>query len=82
MILKPFGKRVTIRPIKEEETDGGVYVPDETKKRMSKGEVIGIGEEVKHVSVGDVIIFSPFHYDEVTEDLFVISEDDIWGVVN
>ena len=82
MNLKPFGKRVTIRPVKEEETSEGIYVPDETKKRLSKGEVIGIGEEVKHVIVGDVVIFSPFHYDEVNEELFVVEENDIWGVVN
>jgi len=80
MNIEPLGKRITLKPIKEEESDG-VYVPEDMKKRLSKGEVVNVGGEVTHVKVGDVVIFSPFHYDEITEDLLICDEQDIWGIV-
>lgn len=80
MNVKPFGKKVTIRPISDP-AEEGVYVPDELKKKISKGEVVGIGEEVKYVKVGDVVLFSPVYHDEITEELLIVEEVDIWGAI-
>ena len=45
--------------IKEEETtDGGIIVPSTIKMEPQKyGKVLSVGEKVKNVKVGDVIVF-------------------------
>ena len=48
-----------LRP-REIKTSGGIIVPETAKKMVEPqlyGEVLSVGEEVKNVSVGDIIMF-------------------------
>ena len=39
MKIKPIGKRVLIKPVKEEErTKGGIYIPGECKRKEEAGD--------------------------------------------
>lgn len=78
--MKPLGHRVLVEPIKEKlEEASGIVRPEDSKKReVAKGKVIAIGEEVKNVQVGQEVLFSPLHYDEISKELFVILDEDIW----
>ncbi len=79
MNIKPKGLRITIKPWKEE-VEEDVYVPEEVKK-MPVGIIVAVGEEVTKYDVGEKVIFSPHYYDEITEDLLIVLEKDIWGIV-
>lgn len=81
--MKPLGNRVLIEPIKEPsvEASGIVRPEDSKKKEVSKGKVVAIGDDVRKVSVDDIVLFSPYHYDEIRKDLFIIEDIDIWVVL-
>ena len=67
-----------------EKTSGGIYVPDTAKEKPQKGKVEAIGAEVKHVKVGDTILFDKYSGTKVNLDnneYLIIKEDDILGIV-
>lgn len=80
--MKPLWNRVLIEPIVESnEIAGGIVRPEDSKKKeVSKGKVISVGEKVQAVKPGDIVLFSPYHYDEIRKDLFVIEDGDIWVI--
>lgn len=81
--MKVLGNRVAIQPFKKEETTkGGILLHEVSQKQQAKGTIIGVGDKVKSVKVGDVVWFSPFHYDEITEELFIIEDTDLWAIDN
>ncbi|MBI4018918.1 MAG: co-chaperone GroES [Candidatus Aenigmarchaeota archaeon] len=43
MEIKPVGRRVLIRPVKEEKTKGGIYIPESAKEGRKEGEVLAVG---------------------------------------
>lgn len=82
--MKPLWNRVLIEPIVESnEIAGGIVRPEDSKKKeVSKGKVLSVGEKVLSVKPGDVVLFSPYHYDEIEKNLFVIEDVDIWVVLD
>lgn len=84
--MKPLGKKVTIRPRTKEEkikkTSSPIILLEDNKKEMTYGTVLDIGSEVTKVEKGDKVLFSPFHFDEIKEDLYIIEEKDIWAITD
>ena len=92
--LQPLGDRVVIRREESEETTaGGIVLPDSSKDKPARGEVISIGEgrllesgarsEIQ-VKVGDRVIFSSYAGEtlQIDEDeLLLMREDDILAVI-
>lgn len=56
-MFQPLGKRVLIEEIIEEKKQGILILKDESPKRFK---VTAIGDEVKKVSVGDIIVIANF----------------------
>lgn len=56
MKFKPLGERVVVEPIEEKST-GGIVLPETVKKLHVRGKVIAIGDEVKKVKVGDIVLY-------------------------
>ncbi len=86
MTIKPLGKRIVVKPFKQEEkTQGGIYLPDTaTKERPQRGEVIAVGPEFKEVKKGDTVIFAKYGGTEVKideEEYLVLGEDDVLAVL-
>ena len=92
--IRPLGQNVLVRRLEaEEKTKGGIVLPDTAKEKPKEGEVIAVGEgeiqkDGKHkafqVKSGDRVIFSSYAGTEVKlegDELLIISEDDILGVV-
>lgn len=87
--LVPFGDRIVIRPIVQEEVlASGIVIPDTAKEKGQQGEVIAVGpgrlEDGKRVpvevAVGDKILYAKYTGQEVkigTEEYIVISEKDV-----
>lgn len=86
MKIKPLGKRIVVRPLKQEEkTEGGIYLPETaSKEKPQQGKVAAVGSEFKGVKVGDTVVFAKYGGTEIQiedEDYLVLGEDDVLGVI-
>ena len=94
MKFRPLHDRVLVRRIEEnEKTAGGIIIPDTAKEKPQEGEIIAVGSGVRSddgkvtpldVKVGDRVLFGKYSGTEVRidgEDLLIMSESDILGVV-
>ncbi|MEQ6884419.1 co-chaperone GroES [Salicola sp. Rm-C-2C1-2] len=94
MKIRPLHDRVVVRRKEEEEkTAGGIVLPGNAQEKPSQGEVLAVGEgktldngEVRKpaVNVGDQVVFGQFAGNTVKvdgEELLIMSENDIYGVL-
>ena len=94
MNIRPLHDRVIVRRMAEERTSpGGIVIPDSAAEKPIQGEVVAVGNgkvldngDVRplEVKVGDKVLFSKYGGTEVKiegEDLLVLREDDITGVI-
>ncbi|TRZ87249.1 MAG: co-chaperone GroES [Methanosarcinales archaeon] len=69
MQIKPVGKRVLIKPMKEDEkTKGGIFIPETAKEKKKQGIVIEIGnidEKETPVKKGDIILYTGYSSEEM-----------------
>ena len=80
--MKVLADRVAVIPIEDPDTTpSGLYIPGSAKQRCDQGVVKYIGKDVKSVSVGDHVLFSPYSGTHVSTDvdglLFIFPESDI-----
>ena len=92
--LRPLGDRILVKRVKEEErTKGGIIIPDTAKEKPQEGKVVAVGKG-KHddsgklipieVKAGDKILFGKYSGSEFKlegEDLLILREDDILGII-
>ena len=94
MNIRPLQDRVIVRRMEEETTSpGGIVIPDSAAEKPSRGEVVAVGNglvldngEIRplDLKVGDKVLFGKYSGTEVKvdgEDLLVMKEDDIMGVI-
>jgi chaperonin GroES len=94
MNIRPLHDRVIVRRVEEErKSAGGIVIPDTAAEKPTQGEVIAVGNGRIHdngdvrpldVKAGDKILFGKYSGTEVKvngEDLLVMREDDIMGVL-
>ncbi|HEY8598025.1 MAG TPA: co-chaperone GroES [Thermomicrobiales bacterium] len=93
--LRPMGDRVVIMPAaREETTKMGIVLPDTSKEKPQRGEVIAVGpgrvaDDGKRieleVKVGDTVLFAKYAGTEFKledDELLILSEKDILAVIN
>jgi len=94
--IKPLGNRVLIQRSKAQTTKGGILLPDTAQEKPKEGLVVAVGPgkldengktETMYVKVGDKVLFSSYSGTEVKnlaeeEELLIMSEDDILGVLS
>lgn len=72
MHIKPLGKRVLIKPVKEEErTRGGIYIPETAKEKRKQGIVVEVGnidEKELPIKEGDTILYTGYSSEELEID--------------
>ncbi len=72
MHIKPVGKRVLIKPVKEEErTRGGIYIPETAKEKRKQGIVVEVGnieEKELPIKEGDTILYTGYSSEELEID--------------
>ena len=94
MNIRPLHDRVVVRRLEEEKlSPGGIVIPDSATEKPIQGEVVAVGNgklldsgEVRGLDVkaGDRILFGKYSGTEVKidgEELLVMREDDIMGVI-
>ena len=78
MAIKPLGDKIVIKVIEDsEQTQGGIFIPDNAKEKPQKGEVVAIGlgktldsgeREPVDVKVGDVVLYAKYAGTDVKLD--------------
>ena len=94
MKLRPLHDKVLVKRTEEDETSsGGIIISAAAKEKPSQGEVISVGPGKKlesgdlvpvNVKAGDTVIFGQYGGNEVKldgEDYLILSESDIFGVI-
>ena len=95
MTLRPLQDRVLIRRVEPEtKTSGGIFIPDTAQEKPMEGEIVAVGPGVRDensklqpldVKAGDRVLFGKWSGTEVKldgEDLMVMKESDIMGVID
>jgi chaperonin GroES len=95
MGLRPLHDRILVKRLEEgeEKSEGGIIIPDTAKEKPQQAKVLAVGDgritedgKVQPIDVksGDTVVFSKYAGTEVKidgEELLVIREDDVLGVV-
>lgn len=91
--LQPLGNRVLVRRLQQEESIGGILLPDTAKKKQEQAEVIAMGKGKVDkngqlipmpVKVGDIILFEKYSGQEVTldeQEFVILRADDIIAII-
>ncbi len=96
MKVRPLGDKILVkRSTAQEMTDSGIYLPESAKDKPKEGKVMALGNGILNrdtgeympftVKKGDEVIFSSYSGTEIKidgEELLILTEDDILGVVN
>ena len=93
-ILRPLGDRVVVRPAaREEATKSGILLPDTSKERPQRGEIVAAGKGRRNedgervemdVKVGDTVLFAKYagtEFKHEDEELLILSEKDIVAII-
>lgn len=94
MNIRPLHDRMVVKRLEEERMSaGGIVIPDSATEKPIQGEVLAVGNgkiaddgsvRALDVKVGDRVLFGKFAGTEVKiegEDLLVMREDDVMGVI-
>jgi chaperonin GroES len=91
--IGPLADRVVVRSLEgNEQTRGGLFIPDTAKEKPQQGEILAVGpgrfDEGKRVpmevKVGDKVLFGRYSGTEVTIDgeaLLILRESDVLAVL-
>ena len=95
MKFTPLHDKVLVKRTEEEEKSaGGIVLPGSATEKPSQGEVVAVGPGKKSengdvspvgVAVGDTVIFGQYGGNEIKidgDEYLILSESDIFGVVN
>ena len=96
MGLRPLHDRLLVKRLEESEakSQGGIIIPDTAKEKPQQAKVLAVGAgritddgkvQPMDVKVGDQVFFSKYAGTEVKldgEDLLIIREDDVLGVLD
>ncbi len=84
--IRPVGDRLLIKQHKPTETYGstGIYIPDSAQEKEDKGTVVSIGEDVKGIHEGEIVLFNqfiqPVKVSHMDEDHILLKQQDIWAI--
>jgi chaperonin GroES len=93
--ITPLHDRVIIRRIEDtnNQTAGGLFIPDSAKEKPQEGEVIAAGEgkykedgtrQPLDVKAGDRVLFGKYSGSEIrldNEEFLIMREDEILGII-
>jgi chaperonin GroES len=93
--IRPLNDRIIVKRIEDQEQmRGGLYIPDTAKEKPQEGQVLAVGngkllENGSRIAIdlnaGDRVLFGKYAGTEVKldgEELLILREDDILGVVD
>lgn len=94
MDVKPLADRVVVKPSEaEEQTEGGIILPDTAQEKPQEGEIVAVGPGKKsdsgetvpmELKEGDSVIYGKYSGTEINiggEDYLIMRESDILAIV-
>ena len=94
MRFKPLHDRILVKPQEAEaKTKGGIIIPDTVKEKPMQGKVVAAGPGKRgddgrltplDVKIGNIVLYGKWSGTEVKidgEDLIILNESDVMGVV-
>ncbi len=96
MNVRPLGDKILVkRADPETKTDAGIFLPESAKDKPKEGKVLALGNGRLNkdtgeyipftVKKGDRVIFTSYAGTEIKigdEDILIVTEDDILGVID
>ncbi len=96
MNVRPLGDKILIKRAEPEtKTDAGIFLPESAKDKPKEGKVIALGSGRLNkdtgeyipftVKKGDRVIFTSYAGTEIKigdEDILIVTEDDILGIID
>jgi chaperonin GroES len=92
--IRPLQDRIIVKRLdNEEKTASGLYIPDSAKEKPQQGKVVAVGKgkvsedgsvRPVDIKVGDTIIFGKYSGQDIKlngEELLIMKEDDVYGVI-
>lgn len=93
-MIKPLGDRIVIKVIEDnEQTTGGIFIPDSAKEKPQKGEIVAVGlgkmndkgeREPMDVKVGDIVLYAKYSGTDIKIDGIeykILSVKDALGIL-
>ncbi len=93
-MIKPLGDRIVVKIIEDnEQTSGGIFIPDSAKEKPQKGEIVAVGpgktndkgeREPMDVKVGDIILYAKYSGTDIKMDgveYKILSVKDALGIL-
>ena len=84
--IRPVGDKILIKQHKAKETYGttGIYIPESSQEKDDRGTVISVGDEVKGIFEGEIVLFNqfvqPVTVDHNNEKHILLRQQDIWAI--
>jgi len=90
--FKPYGDRVLVKRLEEQEkTTGGIFIPEAAKEKAQQGAVVAVGTgridsttgKIHQIplKIGDVVYFGKYAGTDAGRDHLIVREDEILGIV-
>ncbi|HEU4830727.1 MAG TPA: co-chaperone GroES [Candidatus Saccharimonadales bacterium] len=83
--IKPLADRiVAVREEAQTKTASGIYLPDNAKEKPVIAKVVAVGPDVKHVKLGDKIVYKEYSTTELKIndiEYLIVKEDDVLATV-
>ena len=92
--IKPLADRVVLEVLDDnEQTAGGIYIPDTAREKPQRGVILAVGpgrlrddgkREEMQVKVGDKVLFAKYSGTDVRladKEVKILSEKDILGIL-
>lgn len=83
--IKPLADRVVaVKEETKQQTASGLYLPESAKEKPVAAVVAAVGPDVKHVKVGDRILYKDYVTTEIkidSTDYLIVKEEDILATI-
>jgi chaperonin GroES len=95
MKIRPLYDRIVVKRLeKQEEMQGGLYIPDSAKEKPQEGEVVAVGKGKRledgkliplDVAPGDRILFGKYSGSDIKldgQEYLIMREDEVLGILD
>ena len=94
MSIRPLADKLVIESIDDEEqTSGGIFIPDSAKEKPQKGKVVAVGsgrtldngeKEPMEIKVGEIVLYAKYAGTDIKVDNVmykILSARDVLGIL-
>lgn len=85
MKLKPLADKLVLEQVEaEEKSAAGIILPSDAQEKPKQAKVLAVGDDVKSIKKGDMVLYKSYGPDEVKVDgaeYLIAKEEDILAIV-